>query len=127
MKHDIQSLAAHEAGHAVFVVASIWAAKLELVQITPDNAEEGGRTVLKDHDGKCPENEKALEIGKALAGPLAQVLLHDSAIAAGFRDRFRENLLREIVGIETLNAANVPGWYEDVKAYLGILVQCIIE
>jgi len=121
MPHDIETLAAHEAGHVVFVAASPWVTKLQVVQITPDNPEEGGRTVLQEHEGGCPENEKALEIGKGLAGPLAQVLFHDATITPEFRDRFRANLLREIAGKETLNAANVPGWSGDLKAYLGIL------
>src|SRR5437762_13762159 len=98
MLHDIETLAAHEAGHVVFVAASPWVTKLHVVQITPDNPEEGGRTVLQEHERACPENEKALEIGKRLAGPLAQVLFHDATITPEFRGRFRANLLREIVG-----------------------------
>jgi hypothetical protein len=121
MNHDIRTLASHEAGHAVFVVASPWTEKLNLVQVTPENANEGGRTVLQNHNGECPENEKALEIGKGLAGPLAQLFFYDATIAPAFRERFRANLLKEIVSIQTLNAATVPGWYGDLKTYISIL------
>jgi len=122
MTHDIETVAAHEAGHAVFVAASPWVAKLQAVQITPNNPEEGGRTVLRENEGKCTENERALQIGKGLAGPLAQVLFHDATITPEFRDRFHASLLFEIAGKETLNAANVPGWYGDLKTYFEILL-----
>jgi hypothetical protein len=59
MPHDIRTISVHEAGHVVFVSASPFRKKLAYVQITPNDPDEGGRTVLNDHTGKCPEEEKA--------------------------------------------------------------------